>query len=111
MPAAFRLRAWYRLTALIGAAALAVPASARDVRAGYVVAQRFCASCHEIEPGRYRNYRSPSFAAIASRPTTSTMGLEILLRNPYYNKPDFLTLQEVQDVSAYIFSLKYAGPR
>jgi len=93
-------------TTLAGVAALVPPAAARDVKAGYTVAQRFCASCHEIERGRFRNDLSPSFAAIASRPTTRIVGLEMLLSNPKYGKPDYLSLQEIEDVSAYIFSLK-----
>jgi len=91
---------------LAGVAALVPPAAAQDVKAGYIVAQRFCASCHEIERGRFRNDRSPSFATIASRPTTGITGLEMFLSNPYYGKPDYLTLPEIADVSAYIFSLK-----
>ena len=105
------MKAWCRLVivAFAGIASLALPAAARDVKAGYIVAQRFCASCHEIEKGRFRNDMSPSFAAIPSRPTTTTTELEMLLSNPYYGKPDFLTLQEIEDVSAYIFSLKEIG--
>ena len=93
-------------TALAGAAVLAHPAAARDAIAGYGVAQHACAACHEIERGRFRNTQSPSFAAIASRPTTTITGLEMLLSNPYYGKPDYLTQQEIEDVSVYIFSLK-----
>jgi hypothetical protein len=94
------------ITTLAGVATFVPPAAARDVEAGYIVAQRFCASCHEIERGRFRSDQSPSFATIASRPTTRITGLEMLLSNPYYNKPDNLTLQEIEDVSVYIFSLK-----
>ena len=87
-------------------AALVPPAAAQDAKAGYSVAQRFCASCHEIERGRFRNDLSPSFATIASRPTTRITGLKMFLGNPYYGKPDFLSQPEIEDVSAYIFSLK-----
>lgn len=34
------------------------------------------------------------------------MSLEILLTNPHYRMPDYLTRQEIADVSAYILSLK-----
>jgi mono/diheme cytochrome c family protein len=73
---------------------------------GYIVAQRSCASCHEIEKGRFRSDLRPSFATIASRPGTTAMSLEILLTNPHYRMPDYLTRQEIADVSAYITSLK-----
>ncbi len=102
------MKAPYRLAValLAGVAALALPAAAQDVKSGYVVAQRFCAGCHEIERGRFRNEMSVSFAAIASRPITTISGLEALLRNPHHSTLDYLSLQEMEDVSAYVFSLK-----
>lgn len=94
------------MSALIGIAVLVSPALAQDVQMGYIVAQRSCSSCHEIEKGRSRSDVRPSFAAIASRPSTTMMSLEILLTNPHYRMPDYLTRQEIADVSAYILSLK-----
>jgi len=91
---------------LAGVGAVATPVAAQDVQAGYIVAQRFCSSCHEIERGRFRNDEKPSFAAIAGRANTTPMSLEVLLSNPHYRMPDYLTQQEIADVSAYIFSLK-----
>lgn len=94
------------ISALVGIAALTSPVIAQDLQMGYIVAQRSCASCHEIERGRFRSDVRPSFAAIASRPGTTMMSLEILLTNPHYRMPDYLTRQEIADVSAYIVSLK-----
>jgi mono/diheme cytochrome c family protein len=91
---------------LVGLSVLASSAGAQDVQMGYIVAQRSCASCHEIEKGRSRSDLRPSFATIASRPGTTAMSLEILLTNPHYRMPDYLTRQEIADVSAYITSLK-----
>lgn len=87
-------------------ALLASPAVAQDVQMGYIVAQRSCSSCHDIEKGRSRSDLRPSFATIAGRPGTSMMSLEIVLTNPHYRMPDYLTRQEIADVSAYIISLK-----
>jgi len=85
---------------------LPLPAVAQDIKMGYIVAQHSCSSCHDIEKGRFRSDARPSFAAIASRPSTTMMSLEILLTNPHYRMPDYLTRQEIADVSAYIMSLK-----
>ena len=94
------------LSALVGIALLTPPAVAQDVQMGYIVAQRSCASCHEIEKSRFRSDLRPSFATIEERPGTTMMSLEILLTNPHYRMPDYLTRQEIADVSAYIVSLK-----
>jgi len=94
------------LSGVVGIAALTHPALAQDVQMGYIVAQHSCNSCHEIGKGRFRSDVRPSFATIASRPSTTMMSLEILLTNPHYRMPDYLTRQEIADVSAYILSLK-----
>jgi mono/diheme cytochrome c family protein len=91
---------------LAGIAVLSSPAVAQDIQMGYIVAQRSCSSCHEIEKGRFRSDLKPSFTTIAARPGTTMMSLEILLTNPHYRMPDYLTRQEIADVSAYILSLK-----
>jgi mono/diheme cytochrome c family protein len=101
-----KTRSWVAIFALVGIAMLTLPAVAQDVQMGYIVAQRSCSSCHEIEQGRFRSDVRPSFATIASRPNTTMMSLEILLTNPHYRMPDYLTRQEIADVSAYILSLK-----
>jgi len=94
------------LSGIVGIGALTRPVSAQDVQMGYIVAQHSCSSCHEIEKGSFRSDVRPSFATIASRPNTTMMSLEILLTNPHYRMPDYLTRQEIADVSAYILSLK-----
>jgi mono/diheme cytochrome c family protein len=94
------------IATLVGIAMVIPPGFAQDVQMGYLVAQRSCNSCHEIERDRFRSDVRPSFATIAGRPTTTMMSLEILLTNPHYRMPDYLTRQEIADVSAYILSLK-----
>jgi len=101
-----KARSRVALSVLAGIALLTPPAVAQDVQMGYIVAQRSCASCHEIEKSRFRSDLRPSFATIADRPGTTMMSLEILLTNPHYRMPDYLTRQEIADVSAYIVSLK-----
>ena len=94
------------ITALVGVAVLAPPAVAQNAEAGYIVAQRRCNVCHEIDKGRPRDDVSPSFATIALRPSTTIRSLDVLLSTPHYRMPGNLTRQEIEDVSAYILSLK-----
>lgn len=94
------------LAILTGFVTLAPPSVAQDIIAGYTVAQRWCASCHEIEKGRFRDEGVPSFAVIAGRPRTTTMSLDGVLSTPHHRMPGYLMRQEIADVSAYIVSLK-----
>jgi len=91
---------------LVCCALLSPPAAAQDVKAGYLVAQRWCSGCHEIEKGRFETGMAPSFASIASRPTTTAASLDWLLSKPHDPMPGYLMRQETEDVSAYIASLK-----
>ncbi len=91
---------------LLATAVLVPPAVAQGVEAGYIVAQRWCSSCHEIDKGRFGNGATPSFASIARRPSTTTVSLEMLLSNPHRRMRDSLMRHEIADVSAYILSLK-----
>ena len=91
---------------LVAVTALAVPASAQDVQAGYIVAKRSCSGCHEIGKSAVYSDMSPSFETIARRPSTTTSSLNMILSIPHYRMPDYLTRQEIADVSAYVLSLK-----
>ncbi len=82
------------------------PATAQDIQAGHRVAQRLCRCCHEIEKGRFDHGIAPAFAEIAGRPTTTSSTVRRLFSKPHDRMPDFLMRQEIEDVSAYIVSLK-----
>jgi cytochrome c2 len=94
------------ITTLAGVLVLAPPAIAQNAKAGYIVAQRRCNVCHEIDRGRIRDDVSPSFATIARRPSTTITSLDMLLSTPHHRMPGNLMRQEIADVSAYILSLK-----
>lgn len=88
------------------AVAVAVPASAQNIEAGYRVALR-CSGCHEIGNIPVQTIVSPSFESIARMPNTTEMSLQVFLSAPHPPMPDYiLSQQEVADVSAYILSLK-----
>ena len=102
------MSAWKRQVAVLmmGAAAFATPAPAQDVAAGRLVAQRSCSSCHQVGKGAFHSDISPTFEDIARRPSTSNSSLNAILSTPHHRMPDYLTRQEISDVSAYILSLK-----
>lgn len=96
---------------LLGAAAspaLAQPEPG-DARAGRRLAATWCANCHQIGPGGPgpANDAAPSLPAIAAMPSSTSMSLRVFLQSPHGNMPDYrLTREEMDDVVAYILSLK-----
>ena len=92
------------------------PAWAEDPAAGAQIAKSRCAACHVVEgegPPPARKTQAPSFSAIANGPNISRSFLDSWLSAPHpgHGMPNFfLTHTEVQDVSAYIFSLRAARP-
>lgn len=84
----------------------AQPAS--PAQRGHAVAQRACAACHAVEPGR--DSPNPKAAAFGSLEMRHVAGLEgrvaDLARTGHYAMPpQALTPDEARDVVAYIESL------
>jgi mono/diheme cytochrome c family protein len=83
--------------------ALAQP-SGGDPGAGRRFAETHCTGCHQAgEP----EARAPGFAAIAQMPSTTSLSLRAFLLTSHPTMPNIrLTPEEVDDVVAYILSLK-----
>ena len=82
-------------------------AAAADIQAGRVIAERWCATCHVVGHGRAGSDAVPSFPTIASRPGANEDTLHRALGDPHPRMPDpNLTNREIDDVVAYILSLK-----
>lgn len=80
-----------------------------DAEVGRALASRWCASCHMIDAGHGSATASgvPTFQGIAAMPSTTTLSLRAFLRSPHIRMPDLhLTNQEIEDLSAYILSLR-----
>jgi mono/diheme cytochrome c family protein len=78
---------------------------------GMTVAQRYCASCHLIGGAQQSVAQPgvPSFAAIAKHAGQTPERLAGIIIIPHPPMPNLsLTMREVQDVVAYIMSLKDA---
>ncbi|MBW8268894.1 c-type cytochrome [Caldovatus aquaticus] len=98
--------------ALLGGAAIAAPASAQaagDPADGRRIAEIWCANCHAIGPDvpGPASDAAPSFVTTAQRPAVTALALRVFLQTPHANMPNYqLSREEVDDVVAYILSLK-----
>jgi cytochrome c len=92
--------------------AVAAPSVAQglrgDVAAGKRLAANWCGACHVVEPRRTQpGDAASSFQSIASLPSTTALSLKVFLRTSHQDMPNFqLTLEESDDVIAYLLSLK-----
>ena len=82
---------------------------AGDPAAGRALARRWCDTCHVVDAQQERGTSTgaPTFTAIANMKSTTAMGLRVFLQTPHGRMPDLhLTRAEIDDVIAYILSLK-----
>ena len=86
--------------------ALAAPA---DPDHGKIIAQRWCATCHDVAVGQKQaSVDAPSFFYVARH--MDKRDLTSFLTDPHPKMPDMsLTRQEIDDLTAYIRSLAQPG--
>ena len=79
-----------------------------NTSSGLRVAMTICGNCHQVTPTMPPSaVKSPSFADIASRPTTTALSLKQFLRSNHSRMPRFiLSRADTDDVVAYILSIK-----
>lgn len=79
-----------------------------QVKRGRALAERWCAKCHAIAPGRPgREPGLPSFMRMAADPDNTREALRQFIALPHFEMPaQSLTREEVDDVIAYILSLR-----
>ncbi len=95
------------LLTLFAAAPAFAQALAGDVSAGRQLVQAECSACHEEKAPLSTLPQGPSLRAVAAMPSTTSMSLHVFLLTPHANMPDYhLTPQEIDDVVAYILSLR-----
>ena len=91
---------------------IAASAGAQDggeVRRGQQFATRVCAGCHALDPGRTASPHAdaPTFPVIAQVPGLTALALTVSLQGAHRKMPDLvLSQQEINDVSAFILSLR-----
>jgi cytochrome c len=88
------------------------PAAGRsaDLAAGELLADKWCAQCHEIRADRPSpNPSAPTFPELATEPSITEYSLRALLRAPHETMPQLtFTPDQLDDIIGYIISLK--GP-
>jgi mono/diheme cytochrome c family protein len=80
-----------------------------DVDAGRQLAETWCANCHVVTTAQAQGTSTgaPSFRAVAAQQSITPMALSVWLQTPHHRMPDLhLTRNEIDDVSAYILSLR-----
>lgn len=78
-----------------------------DVIAGRQLVQASCGTCHEERGALSAPQKGPSLKSIAAMPSTTSMSLHVFLLTPHANMPNYrLSPQEIDDVVAYILSLR-----
>jgi mono/diheme cytochrome c family protein len=104
----------FKITApriLVVLAASCAPALAQvpegDAAAGQKLVEERCSACHAVEPGKRATQEAPPLEAVARMPSTTSLSLHAFLLTPHPTMPNFrLTPREVDDVVAYILSLR-----
>ena len=87
-------------------------AYAEDVAAGRRLAESWCSSCHLVASGPDRCVSSgaPTFVAFAQQKSTTILSLRVFLQTPHGQTPDLhLSRNEIDDLAAYILSLRTGG--
>ena len=80
-----------------------------DPTVGREVAERWCASCHAIDPGRASDEQAPTFEAIVGERGRSDEWISTWLSTPHEVMPDLaLTRDEIAALVAYFNSLRPA---
>jgi len=101
------------LTPLVVLLATALPARAQetgDAAAGRRIAETWCSTCHVVGPSVKQGVSNgaPPFPAVAQMKSTTPMSLRVFLQTPHARMPDLhLTRDEIDDLSAYILSLRH----
>lgn len=95
------------VTAVVIAASHFGPARAADPAEGRALAERWCASCHEIAPGQAGSDQVPSFETIVRRDGRSAEWIRTWLSTPHDFMPDLtLTREEIAHLVAYFDTLR-----
>jgi mono/diheme cytochrome c family protein len=104
---------WARTPFFIAASLLAAGAArGQDIQNGRGIAELWCSDCHLVDPQERKSGRdsAPTFLSIARMKSTTETSLAAFLSIPHGGggrMPDLvLNRNEIQDVSAYILSLR-----
>jgi len=96
------------LTVVLSIMLVTTPDSSADPVAGESSAEKWCAQCHGVRPGRLGpNLSAPTFPELAAEPSITEYSLRALLRSPHETMPQItFTPDQLDDITGYILSLK-----
>ncbi|WP_414132235.1 c-type cytochrome [Rhizobium jaguaris] len=98
------------VSVIAGAVATIPAAQAQDIQKGRQLAREVCAACHAVLAGQAQSPvgEAPSFEVVAATPGMTAMALNVwLTAQDHPTMPNIVLSQtDVQNVSAYILSLK-----
>jgi mono/diheme cytochrome c family protein len=102
---------WARVILFVVALLATGTARAQDILTGKGIAEVWCSDCHLVDPQQRKSGRNsaPTFLSIARMKSTTEASLAAFLSTPHGRggMPDLvLDRNEIQDVSAYILSLR-----
>jgi mono/diheme cytochrome c family protein len=81
--------------------------AAGSAEAGKALAEEVCSNCHLVEGRMTAMDAAPPFKSIANDREKTAGALRAFLTSPHGEMPDLqLTRQEIEDVAAYIQSLR-----
>jgi mono/diheme cytochrome c family protein len=94
----------YAVLALFGGVG---EAAAQNAENGRRLAEQWCSECHAIDPAAAKPGKTISFAAIAAKQTVTTEMITSFLPLPHATMPNMpLSRSDIQDIAAYIMSMK-----
>jgi len=96
------------LTVVLSIMLVTTPDSSADPVAGESSAEKWCAQCHGVRPGRLGpNLSAPTFPELAAEPSITEYSLRASLRSPHETMPQItFTPDQLDDIVGYILSLK-----
>jgi mono/diheme cytochrome c family protein len=106
-PVMWRTMTLAALSAALAGGGAAVAQELGDPTVGRRLAEAWCMECHAIGPKTVKGTRpGPDFVAVANRPSTTPLSLNVFLRSNHDNMPNFiLTRGQADDIVAYILTL------
>ncbi len=101
------MRIWFHIATLAITVSAAQQALAADPMAGEVLAEVWCASCHNVGPEDVASDAAPSFYMIVNVEQRSANFLTGWLVNPHGAMPDpNLTRTEIEDIVSYMETIR-----
>jgi mono/diheme cytochrome c family protein len=97
----------FSLLILFAAAPAFAHVPSGDAMAGRRLVETQYSGCHGGKGSLSTPQQGPSLRAVAAMPSTTSMSLHAFLLTPHANMPNYrLTSEEIDDVVAYILSLR-----